>query len=246
MKTKIFGHRGSSGTHPENTMAAFIEAEKVGADGIELDVHYTKDNQLAVIHDDTVDRTTNGIGLVRNHTLRELQQLDVGSWFSGEFSNERVPSLQEVFSWLQDVPHIQLNIELKYVALDYVQFEEQIVQAIEKYNVMEQVIISSFNHYALKKVNELNPNIECAILYMERLYEPWDYAKTVGATSLHPNVLVTEPTLLIGAKEAGFPVRVYTVNDEDKLKKLMSAHCPAIITDYPEKALKIRREIQGE
>src|SRR5690625_4151804 len=129
--TKIFAHRGSSGTHPENTMAAFKEAVKVGVDGIEIDVHYTKDDKLAVIHDDTVDRTTNGTGPVRGHTLEELQDLDAGSWFSKKWKHERIPSLQEVLKWMMDHPHLVLNIELKYVGLDYVGFEEKVIQEVE-------------------------------------------------------------------------------------------------------------------
>src|SRR5690625_2320633 len=170
--TKIFAHRGSSGTHPENTMIAFKEAEKVGVDGIEIDVHYTKDDKLAVIHDDTVDRTTNGTGPVREHTLAELQNLDAGSWFSKKYKYERIPALQEVLQWVSGFPHLVLNIELKYVALDYVGFEEKIIQEVEQYGLVERVIFSSFNHEALKKISDLNPKIECAVLYMERLYEP--------------------------------------------------------------------------
>src|SRR5699024_7055550 len=128
--SKICEHRGSAGTHPENTMAAYVEAERVGADGLEIDVQYTKDNKLAVIHDDTVNRTTNGSGRVRDYTLEELQQLDTGSWFSPEFCKERILSLEEVLEWIQG-NELLLNIELKYIALDLEDFEEKVIQAIE-------------------------------------------------------------------------------------------------------------------
>lgn len=157
----IFAHRGSAGTHPENTMAAYIEAEKVGAEGLEIDVHLTKDNQLAVIHDNTVNRTTNGSGMVRDYTLAELKKLDAGSWFSPSFQQERIPTLEEVLKFIQNNNMI-LNIELKYAVLDDVDFEKKVIQAVEAHDLVDRVIISSFNHEGLKKVNQLQPKIECA------------------------------------------------------------------------------------
>lgn len=241
--SKIFAHRGSAGTHPENTMAAFNEAERVGAEGLEIDVHFTKDNMLAVIHDDTVDRTTNGSGRVRDHTLEELQQLDAGSWFAPEFHEERILSLEEVLEWIQHNEMI-LNIELKYAGLDYIDFEEKVIQAVEHYDLVDRVIISSYNHEALKQVNELNPQIECAILYMARLYEPWNYAQTLGAKSLHPYAPATDIGVIRGAAEKDMPVRVYTVNQTEHLHFFIQANCSAIITDFPERALAIRETVK--
>lgn len=243
--SKIFAHRGSAGTHPENTMAAYIEAETVGAEGLEIDVHFTKDNKLAVIHDDTVDRTTNGTGRVRDYTLAELQKLDAGSWFSPEFHQERILSLEEVLEWINGNQLI-LNIELKYAALDYVDFEEKVIQAVENYDLVDRVIISSYNHYGLKKVNELNSQIECGVLYMARLYEPWDYAQTFGAKALHSYVLVTDHEMIKKATKKNVVVRVYTVNQRELLHYFIQANCPAIITDYPERALEIRRSLNAK
>lgn len=238
--TKIFAHRGSAGTHPENTMAAFKEAERVGADGIELDIQYTKDNKLAVIHDHLVDRTTNGTGAVRSFTLEEIQQLDAGSWFSDDFKGERISSLDEVLEWVKQT-NIILNIELKYAALDYENYEEQVVKAIEDHDLVEQVVISSFNHPALKKVHTLNPNIECAILYSARLYEPWNYAKTLNAKSLHPHKNVSEPAMVEQALKNDITVRAYTINEEEQISQFIKQGCPAIITDFPERALNLRK-----
>ncbi len=243
--SKIFAHRGSAGTHPENTMAAYIEAERVGAEGLEIDVHLTKDGKLAVIHDDTVDRTTNGSGRVRDYTLAELQQLDAGSWFGTEFHEERILSLEEVLEWLQG-NELLLNIELKYVALDLGDFEEKVIQAIEDYDVVDRVIISSFNHEGLKKVNELHPNIECGALYMERLHEPWNYVKTFGAKALHSYAKTTDAQMIQSATENDIAVRVFTVNQSEHLYYFIQANCPAIITDYPEKALEIRKTLNAK
>lgn len=241
----IFAHRGSAGTHPENTMAAYIEAERVGADGLEMDVHLTKDNQLVVIHDDTVNRTTNGSGMVRNHTLAELKKLDAGSWFSPSFQLEKIPTLKEVLEFIQNNKMI-LNIELKYATLDYVDFEEKVIQAVEAYNLVDRVIISSFNHEGLKKVNELQPKIECAALYMERLFEPWHYVKTFGAKAIHSYVKTTDANMIHKAKANNIAVRVFTVNQTAQLHYFIQANFPAIITDYPKKALDIRKTIKGK
>lgn len=237
--TKIFAHRGSAGTHPENTMSAFIEAYEVGADGIELDVQYTKDNQLAVIHDAKVDRTTDGTGKVRDFTLKELQKLNAGSWFSSKFKKEKISSLTEVLEWIRD-KNLDLNIEIKYAALNFVGYEEKILQKIAGFDMEDRTIISSFNHAGLKRVSELNPQIECGILYLERLYEPWHYARTVGAYALHSIWTVTDKEMVENAMKKGTTVRVYTVNKKKHLKDFIEMGCPAIITDYPERAIKIR------
>src|SRR5690625_3389612 len=243
--TKIFAHRGSSGTHPENTLNAFKEAERVGADGIELDVHYTKDDQLVVIHDNTVNRTTNGKGFVRDLTLKEILKLDAGVHFSKQFKGEKITTFEKVLDWVQTTKLI-VNIELKYVALDYANFEEKVVQEIKSRGMIERVIISSFNHEGLKRVHELNPSIETGILYMERLFEPWNYAKTVGANALHPHKDGVDGQLISSAERNGCPVRVFTVNNEQHVGGLIQAGCSGIITDFPERAVHIRNHLQNE
>ena len=118
--TKIFAHRGSKGTHPENTLASFKEAVRVGSDGIELDVHLTKDGHLVVIHDETVDRTTNGTGEIRNLTLAEIKAMDAGGWFHNKYAGEKIPTLEEVLLLLTELGfNGQLNIELKTDVIQY-------------------------------------------------------------------------------------------------------------------------------
>ena len=155
-KTFIFAHRGSKGTHPENTLEAFKEAVRLGVDGIELDVHLTKDGELAIIHDETVDRTTNGTGYVRDMTMAELKKLDAGSWFSEEFYQSVIPTLAEVLSLLKDTD-IKLNVEIKSDIIPYEGIEEKVLQTLESYSYKNNAIISSFNHYSVKKVHELDP-----------------------------------------------------------------------------------------
>lgn len=238
-RTLVFAHRGSKGTHPENTLAAFKEAIRLGVDGIELDVHLTKDHELVVIHDETVDRTTNGSGKVTDFSLEELQKLDAGSWFSEEFKDERIPTLSEVLELLKGT-EIILNVEIKNDVIPYKGIEEKVLRVIGDYNYNDKTIISSFNHYCIKHVKELSPKIETAILFMELLYEPWNYARTVGASGLHVYVPVAFAEVSKESQEQGFPVRVFTVNDEEQMKQLFEQKIDTIMTDYPEKALNLR------
>lgn len=238
--TKIFAHRGSSIDRPENTMAAFMRAEELGADGIELDVHYTKDNELVVIHDATVDRTTEGSGIVRQFTYKQLRGLDAGSFFSKDYKGEKIPHFSEVLDWISGT-NLILNIELKYLALDYFQFEEKVLEEISKRNLEDRIIISAFNHEALRKIKDLNPKIETALLYMARLYEPWVYAEHVGAKGLHPFIEGVDPSSILSAEKRNYSVRPFTVNDDQQIAGLMQTGCSGIITDDPGKALQIRK-----
>ncbi|RDU37749.1 glycerophosphodiester phosphodiesterase [Neobacillus piezotolerans] len=244
-RTKIYAHRGSKGTHPENTLEAFKEAVRLGVDGIELDVHLSKDGKLVIIHDETVDRTTDGSGNVRDMTLDELKSLDAGSWFGWEFQGAAIPTLDEVLELLAGTG-IMLNVEIKSDVIPYEGIEQKVLEALERHSYKEQAIISSFNHYSLKKVRKLDPYIETAILFMEVLHEPWAYAKTIGAFGLHVYLPVAYTEMARTATNLGVPVRVFTVNKEKNMRELIQLGVDTIMTDYPERALEIRNGRGGE
>lgn len=243
--TLIFAHRGSAGTHPENTMAAFEAAVKAGAEGLEIDIHLTKDGVPVVIHDDTVDRTTNGTGRVKDYTLEELKKLDAGSWFNANFEGAVIPTLEEVLHWMSPTS-LLLNIELKSGVVRYEGIEQKALDLVRKYDLMERVIFSSFNHYSLVEIKRLEPSADTAILFMEGIYEPWDYAKRIGASGLHCFLPVAVPELFQGAAQAGMPVRPFPVNKDEHMAGLIKAGCAAIITDWPDKAMQIRQSLSGE
>lgn len=240
--TLIFAHRGSAGTHPENTMEAFKAAYLAGANGIELDVQLTKDLVPVIIHDETLERTTNGKGLVKDFTLEELRKLNAGSWFDPSFSSATIPTLEELLEWISTTTLI-LNIELKNGLVRYEGIEKIVLELVEKFDLLDRVIISSFNHYSLVEVRKLNSRVETAILFMEGIYEPWDYARSIGAQGLHCFLPVAVPELLIGAAKAQMPVRPFTVNEDAHIVSLIKGGCSAIITDWPEKAVKLRGSI---
>lgn len=241
----IWAHRGFAARYPENTMIAFEKALEAGADGIELDVQLTKDGMPVVIHDEQIDRTTTGSGWVNALTYEELAGFDAGSWFDESFSDERIPRLEDVLDLMEEHAFL-LNIELKNGLVPYEQLEDIVLKAIRDRALDDRIVLSSFNHYSLKKVREMHPTMETAALFMEGLYEPWTYIRSFQATSLHCFFPVAVPDMIQGAKRNETPLRAFTVNDEAHLKNLIHQRIDGVITDDPEKAVRIRTMIIEE
>ena len=239
MTTKIFGHRGSAGTHPENTMISFQQAYKDGADGIELDVQLSKEGVPVVIHDEKLNRTTDGKGYVKDFTVDELKKFNAVHKFKDEYTFCEIPTLEEILNWVKD-KNILINIELKNGVILYEGLEEKVVQLVRQYKLENKVIFSSFNHYSIVKLKQLAPEIERAVLYMEGLYKPWEYAKWVGAQSIHPYIYAAPSEIIIESQANGIYVRPFTVNDEQVMQRLFAENCAAFFTDYPKKAVQLK------
>lgn len=238
--TLIFAHRGSAGTHPENTMESFIAAEKFGADGIELDVHLTKDNEIVVIHDHTIDRTTNGTGQVKDFTAAELKEFKANYHYKHILKRaSKIPTLREVFEWMKG-NDLLCNIELKNSEIPYEGLEIKVLAMIEEFGYKGRIIISSFNHHSLAYIKTLNSEIETAPLYNDLLYKPWEYAKSMKANGIHPKYKAISDAMIKDTMANGLTVRPYTINKERDMKRFFAVNCSAIITDYPEKAVKVR------
>ncbi|GAQ16941.1 glycerophosphoryl diester phosphodiesterase [Oceanobacillus picturae] len=240
----VFAHRGSSGTCPENTLSAYKEAVEGGSDGIEIDVQYTKDNELVVIHDNTVNRTTNGKGLVKDYTLKELKMLDAGCWFSEQFALERIPTIEEVLAFVKEKEGLLLNIELKNVVIHHEGIEERVIKLVRDYSLSNRVIFSSFNHISLHRISKLAPEIECAVITLDKQFKPWDYLASVGAAGWHPQWSKIDQHIINEMKKRNHPVRVYTINKVDQMEAFLTNDIEAIMTDYPGKAVQIRNEIR--
>ncbi|EJP6472893.1 glycerophosphodiester phosphodiesterase [Clostridium botulinum] len=236
--TKILAHRGASAYAPENTMVAFKKAIDMNADGIELDVHLSKDGRIVIIHDEKVDRTTNGKGEVKDFTLDELKKLDAGFWFSDEYEGERIPTLEELLKLINNT-NIYLNIEIKAGYRIYPNIEEKVIDMIEKYKILDRVIISSFDHYSLVRVKEINLNIKTGMLYEAALYEPWDYARSIKVEALHPNYITLTKKFIDKANINNLEINPYTVNDENHMERLIKSKVTSVITNYPDKAHQI-------
>ncbi|MCM3692970.1 glycerophosphodiester phosphodiesterase [Neobacillus niacini] len=238
--TQIFAHRGYSAAFAENTMSAFIAAEKAGANGLELDVQLTKDGEVVVIHDEKLDRTTTGKGYVKNLPFNEIRKFNANKKGANK---EPIPSLIEVLEWMQ-TNQLVCNIELKNNLIPYEGMEEKVIQLVRKYNLSNRIIISSFNHYSIVLSYRLAPEIETAPLFDERIYMPWVYAQSIRAQGIHPKLATITDDIIIGAIENGVAVRPYTVNKDADMHRLYKLNCTSIITDDPVKALKIRKQYE--
>lgn len=238
--TEIVAHRGSRINRPENTLAAFEEAIRVGADGIELDVHLSKDGEIVVIHDETVDRTTNGSGLVKEMTLAELKELDAGIWFDTEYAGQTIPTLREVFELLEERQYQGcLNIELKTSVYPYKGIEKKIGDLLVEADRPFEVMYSSFSLRSLLKMHRIDPTAELGYLVSKRsilvflgAFLPW-----IGALHLSHKWYFKK------GKSAKKHLRLWTVNDEKVMKKAFKKGVTAIITDKPEVALALRNEM---
>jgi glycerophosphoryl diester phosphodiesterase len=260
--TKIYGHRGAKGSYPENTLLSFKKAIEQGVDGLELDVHLTKDGEVVVIHDETLDRTTNGTGWINDLTLEEIKQVSAGSSFihfpryHAAWDSEKVPTLKEVLELIAPFP-IELNIELKTYAIAYIGIEEKVHSIVEKYGNGRKVIYSSFHLPSLMRIKKVNPDANIAWLLNEGISHPSDYIETLDLEALHLNKNILLPkTENIGQiplnkihednamnlKGLYENFRVWTVNEQNQMDQLLELQVNAIITDFPEKAIALRNK----
>ena len=240
--TKIFAHRVASAYAPENTLPAFELAERQGADGIELDVQLTKDGEVAVIHDEKIDRTGTGEGFVRDFTLAELKSLSFHNQME-EYRGVKIPTLREVLELVKP-GNMAVNIELKTGIFWYPGIEEKTMEIVRQVGMKERVIYSSFNHCSIQKVRSLDAQAETAYLFSDVILDVENYAAATGIDGLHPAVYhLYMSDFLERYQKSGLKVRVWTVNKEEDMKKIMEAGLEAVITNYPDIALKVREKV---
>lgn len=240
---KNFAHRGFSGKYPENTMLAFEKALEVGIDGIELDVHLTKDGELVIIHDETVDRTTNGTGVVAEMTLNELKKLDASYIFEGKYGVNPIPTLREYFELVKDTG-IVTNIELKTGINPYPGIEEKTLAMIDEFGLREQIIISSFNHYSVMRFKELAPEMPCGFLEESWIIGVADYAKKHGVECLHPIYAAVTEEYANAAHEAGLLINTWTVNTKEDMELMAKRGVNAVIGNYPDLCKEVLESLQ--
>ena len=231
--TEIFAHKGASGYAPENTLEAFRLAMEQGADGIELDVHLTKDGEVVVIHDETIDRTGNGQGNVRDYTLEELKKFSFHNRME-KYKGVQIPTLKEVLDLVKN-SQMKVNIELKTGIYWYEGIEEKTMDIVKTMGMEDRVIYSSFNHYSIQKVLEQNSDAETAYLFSDVPLNMEKYAKDTGVKGLHPAVYhLKMADFLETYLKSGLKVRVWTVNNKEDMKMFMDAGVDAVITNYPD------------
>lgn len=229
-ETLVFAHRGAMAAAPMNTLAAFELALTQGAHGIELDVQLSADGHLVIVHDLTVDATTDGSGAVAGKSLAELQELDAGSWFSDQYTGERMPTLSQVFAAMGD--RTLINVEIKAGSADSRILVQRIAACIQQFSVQERVIISSFNAEILLKLRQLLPQVLIGFLY-EPALPPENYLslRQLAHEARHPRHDLVDETYMAWARANGYFVNTWTVNDPGRALELQRLGVNAIITD---------------
>ena len=241
---KIWAHRGANEFAPENTLEAFDMAVRLGADGVELDVHLTRDKEIVVIHDEKLDRTSNGKGFVKDFSLNELRQFDFarGTGFEGK-AHYAIPTLREVFELLKPTG-LTINIELKTNVFHYIGIEKQILRMAEEYGMRDRIWYSSFNRLTIEKIHLLDPEAKVGFLYAETFSGMPVFAKNLGLTALHPSVLnLRTPRFMESCRENGIAVNIWTIDTPEQMKACFKAGVNAVITNYPDRARKILGEM---
>lgn len=243
---KVIAHRGASGYYPENTVLAFKKALEIGVDGLELDVHKSKDGELIVIHDEDIQRTFSGKGQVLDKTLKDLKKYKCRNF---EFKNNiecTIPTLREVIELIKD-ENILINIEAKTDVIQY-DLENDIIDLIEEYDIKDKILISSFNHKSIIKLKNIDDSINYGALYWsEEDYYPEDniinYSKKIGVYSINvSNSLVNKEMVELAHRE-NMKVLVYTVNTPIEMRKMIAYNVDGVFTDYPELMKEILEEI---
>lgn len=240
--TKIWAHRGASGYAPENTLEAFELAVAQGADGVELDVQLTKDGELVVIHDETIDRTSNWRGNVIEYTLKELKNFNFNC-SNPNYVYAEISTLKEVYELLKPT-NLIINVELKTGIIFYEGIEEKVLKLSKDMDFEDRVIYSSFNHYTIKKIKELNNKARTGLLYCDGWIGILEYAKKLGVTALHPcSYNLQYENLIEECKKENIRLHVWTVNEGDEMNFLYKNKVDSIITNYPDVARGIRNNL---
>lgn len=240
-KTLIFAHRGASAYEPDNTMEAFELATKMGADGIELDVRLTKDGQVVIFHDSTLDRMTNMRGTIPEYTLAELKAMDFGyGFFKNKRTNYKIATLDEVYELVAPLD-IVVNVEIKEKTPEIIGVCAEIAK---RHNMQDKLIYSCFNHYQIRKVKEQIPDAFIAPLHAFNLLDPWDYCLKIGAKATHPDkaVLKQEPDFVKNCHDNGIRVHTWTVDEPEDIQLCLDMGVDVIMTNHPDVAVEMRNK----
>lgn len=240
----ILAHRGASAYAPENTLAAFHLARELGADGIEFDVQLSRDGIPVIIHDDTVDRTTDGNGRVSRLTINQLKQLDAGVWKGNDYVWEKIPSLVELLDaltgWIAPSGRGQaciMNLELKTERFVTDGLEQAVMNVIAKYNLQDRILLSSFSPFALHRAKNINPRVKRGLLYDQSqsisMRRAW-LRLWASPRAMHPEHRMIDAPYMKWARGKKYDVNTWTVDDPDEARRLADLGVHAIITNVPD------------
>jgi len=229
----VIGHRGDKLYAPENTLSSFKQAAEKGADGVEFDVKLTADQQVIVLHDPTVDRTTNGSGKVAKLSLEEIRRFDAGIQYPGKFPNEKIPTLEEVFETVGR--RLFMNIELTNYSTPNDGLVTKVVELVKNHGMENRVLFSSFFPWNLQKAGTLLPETPCALLTMRgwKGYLGRSFGWRGGCAALNPFMTDVNAGLVFRVHTAGKRINAWTVTAEDDIKRMIGLGVDGIITGDP-------------
>jgi len=228
----IIGHRGASGHAPENTLAAFKKAVALGATFIETDLQLSRDARFVAIHDDTLERTTNGHGKVHDQTLAALRRIDAGSWFGSDYAGERIPTLEEIldFSKKNDIVfYLELKPSGSWGG------EHALIGAMRESGEVARVVVISFDPAILASLRKIEPTLMTGVLYDGQLADPLKTAVDVGARQLVVRGDLVTPAMIVEARKRDLQVVCWTVNHPAHIRLLIAAGVDGIMSDYPDR-----------
>jgi glycerophosphoryl diester phosphodiesterase len=237
----VIGHRGAMGYAPENTLVSFEEALRRGADLVEMDVQLSADNEIVVMHDTSVGRTTNGEGFVRDLPWKKIKNLDAGVWFGPNYVDEFVPSLENVIAKFRNrktskgAP-LGFIIELKTIKGSGGSLADAVVALLKKENFTDRVVIISFDTVALQEVRQADKHLPTGLLYSEGLEEArLQQALSIGAQTLCPRKTCVTSKGILAAHKANLSVSTWTANTKVEMKRLIACGVDAVTTNYPDR-----------
>jgi glycerophosphoryl diester phosphodiesterase len=233
MPVQIFAHRGYSGRAMENSMTAFQMAKQAKVDGVELDVHLTRDGEIVVIHDEKLDRTTTGTGWIGKLSYSQISKHSLHS-----LPNETVPRLASVLELFLDTKTL-INIELKNQLIPYAGLGKKVMELVDHYDMKQRVILSSFHHPSLMELKKLQPTWNIALLIDCVMVEPWKYAKFLGIDQLHLHYSAIDEQVVVKCKQNGIKIRTYTINHAKEMQRIAQLDVDAIITNYPTRLRRV-------
>lgn len=237
----VIAHRGANRFAPQNTLHAFKKAAELNSDGVETDVHITKDGHLVLCHDSKVDKTSNGKGRISDLTLSDLRNFDFGKWFGSKFKNTKIPTFDEFLTSMENTALSVLNIELKPQKGGKTDFVGEVIKKVKEHGLEDKLFISSFDYKILKEVKQKDSSIETGYLYpsmgdiVKRVFvDPLNLALKYNIDYILPYSGYASKGLISKAHSAGVKVGVWTVNKIEKVEKLLEWGVDQIITDVPD------------
>lgn len=237
----VISHRGANIYAPQNTIPAFKKSLEIGIDGFETDIHITKDGQLVLCHNYTIDNTSDGKGSISQMTLSELKNYDFGSYFSPRFAGTRIPTMDEFLSLVETSDISVLNIELKSPKENETAIVSETIRLVKEHGLFEKLLISSFDPKLLVEAKQIDETCKTGFLYsvnrktaIPMLRHSVEVAKELRVDALHPQNVFVNEKYVYEAHEAGLIVNTWTVNSVKDIEKMIRCGVDGIITNYPD------------